>query len=96
MNALYAEILDVLPLRLNSHFSHLAAEPVNKSEEAAILLTLPQALQQDLELALGHPIEVHQAANVMLEGNTLYLPTSSLSTELKRELWALIWSHHHD
>ncbi|MCF2828216.1 MULTISPECIES: hypothetical protein [unclassified Pseudoalteromonas] len=93
MNPIYADILDIVPLKLNSTFAHLdpnavVATDVNELQQIA----LPTVLLQDFELAMGRKIEVVMGNTIALQDNQLSLPSAQLSTAQKRELWQLIWS----
>ncbi|CAM3738506.1 hypothetical protein [Pseudoalteromonas maricaloris] len=93
MNPIYADILDIVPLKLNSTFAHLdpnaiVATAANELQQIA----LPTVLLQDFELAMGRKIEVIMGNTISLENNQLSLPSAQLSTAQKRELWQLIWS----
>ncbi|MCG7555816.1 hypothetical protein [Pseudoalteromonas sp. Of11M-6] len=92
MNPIYANILDIIPLKLNSTFAHLdpnavVATDVNELQQ----VVLPAVLLQDFELAMGRKIEVVMGNTIALENNQLSLPCAQLSTTQKRELWQLIW-----
>ncbi|KJY90859.1 hypothetical protein CWB89_01530 [Pseudoalteromonas piscicida] len=93
MNPIYANILDIVPLKLNSTFAHLdpnavVATDVNELQQ----VVLPAVLLQDFELAMGRKIEVVMGNTISLENNQLSLPSAQLSTAQKRELWQIIWS----
>ncbi|PAX99352.1 hypothetical protein CKO50_21640 [Pseudoalteromonas sp. HM-SA03] len=93
MNPIYADILDIVPLKLNSTFAHLdpnavVATDVNELQQVA----LPTVLLQDFELVMGKKIEVVTGNRIALQDNQLSLPSAQLSTAQKRELWQLIWS----
>ncbi|NSY34035.1 hypothetical protein DS891_10685 [Pseudoalteromonas sp. JC28] len=93
MNPIYADILDIVPLRLNSTFAHLdpnavVATDVNELQQIA----LPTVLLQDFELVMGRKIEVVTGNTIALQDNQLSLPSAQLSTAQKRALWQLIWS----
>ncbi|AUJ71120.1 MULTISPECIES: hypothetical protein [Pseudoalteromonas] len=93
MNPIYADILDIVPLKLNSTFAHLdpnavVATDVNELQQIA----LPTVLLQDFELVMGRKIEVVTGNTIALQDNQLSLPSAQLSTAQKRALWQLIWS----
>ncbi|QUI72017.1 hypothetical protein [Pseudoalteromonas sp. M8] len=93
MNPIYADILDIVPLKLNSTFAHLdpnavVATDVNELQQIA----LPTVLLQDFELVMGRKVEVVTGNTIALQDNQLSLPSAQLSTAQKRELWQLIWS----
>ncbi|WP_010605966.1 hypothetical protein [Pseudoalteromonas maricaloris] len=93
MNPIYADILDIVPLKLNSTFAHLdpnavVATDVNELQQIA----LPTVLLQDFELVMGRKIEVVTGNTIALQDNLLSLPSAQLSTAQKRALWQLIWS----
>ncbi|MCG9767194.1 hypothetical protein L1D59_01080 [Pseudoalteromonas piscicida] len=93
MNPIYADILDIVPLKLNSTFAHLdpnavVATAANELQQ----VDLPTVLLQDFELVMGRKIEVIMGNTIALQDNQLSLPSAQLSTAQKRELWKLIWS----
>lgn len=93
MNPIYADILDIVPLKLNSTFAHLdpnavVATDVNELQQIA----LPTVLLQDFELVMGRKVEVVTGNTIALQDNQLSLPSAQLSTAQKRALWQLIWS----
>ncbi|WP_462153861.1 hypothetical protein [Pseudoalteromonas piscicida] len=93
MNPIYANILDIVPLKLNSTFAHLdpnavVATDVNELQQ----VVLPAVLLQDFELVMDKKIEVVMGNTIALQDNQLSLPSAQLSTAQKRELWQVIWS----
>lgn len=93
MNPIYADILDIVPLKLNSTFAHLDPNAVVASAANELQqIALPTVLLQDFELVMGRKIEVIMGNTISLENNQLSLPSTQLSTAQKRELWQLIWS----
>ncbi|MEJ6475686.1 hypothetical protein [Pseudoalteromonas piscicida] len=96
MNPIYADILDVVPLKLNSAFAH--ADPNQPETNAAMpvqLLTLPQTLKQDIVSAVGSMVEVVAGEQITLVDKRLSLPSTQLNSAQKRELWQVIWSQQY-
>lgn len=93
MNPIYADILDIVPLKLNSTFAHLDPNAVVATDVSELQqIALPTVLLQDFELVMGRKIEVVTGNTIALQDNQLSLPSAQLSTAQKRALWQLIWS----
>ncbi|MDP4488253.1 hypothetical protein QDG88_09910 [Pseudoalteromonas piscicida] len=93
MNPIYADILDIVPLKLNSTFAHLDPNAVVTTAANELQqIALPAVLLQDFELVTGRKIEVVMGNTIALQDNQLSLPSAQLSTAQKRELWQIIWS----
>ncbi|MBD1581805.1 hypothetical protein [Pseudoalteromonas sp. S16_S37] len=97
---MYAEILDVTPLSLNAHFraqdsvdsstsQHLATKLVKESTEES--LDINSTLFADINRAAGQAFSGIFVANKMQrQEGRLYIPSATLSSAQKRQLWALI------
>ena len=102
MHALYADVLGITPLKLNSLFAPETTEsemtsadhndmPSEQQTEQHELLTLPYQLNADLLLLQSAGFaEIIKGESVNLQNNILTLPSENLTVEQKRALWKLL------
>ncbi|GEK10223.1 hypothetical protein EAG18_15370 [Pseudoalteromonas sp. J010] len=93
MNPIYADILDIVPLKLNSAFAHLDAKQSELNTSIGVeQLKISARLLQDIETAVGATVEVVVGEDIQFTEGCLSLPSTQLSSAQKRVLWQLIWN----
>lgn len=105
MRALYADVLGITPLKLNSLFApettesemtsadhnDMSSMASEQQTEQHELLTLPYQLNADLLLLQPAGFaEIIKGDSVNLQNNILTLPSENLTVEQKRALWKLL------
>ncbi|WP_261592630.1 hypothetical protein [Pseudoalteromonas holothuriae] len=96
MNPLYAEILDITPLRLNAQFrpsSRTVDTPSQRHGEInnAHSISRHSILFSDINQAIEQAFSDIMIADTMCAHNgCLYLPADKLTSAQKRQLWALL------
>ncbi|WP_419149180.1 hypothetical protein [Pseudoalteromonas 'SMAR'] len=92
MNPVYADILDVVPVKLNAAFAHLNPSHATTESDKLPALTLAKPLLDDIQLCVAASIRVQQSNTIDYRDNTVYLPSNTLNAAQKRQLWQQIWS----
>ncbi|AOT06784.1 hypothetical protein [Pseudoalteromonas luteoviolacea] len=90
MHPIHAQLLGLTPLKLKAKYNtHADTESV---QNTSVPLILPVRLAEDIALAINiDNLVVMSGESISLQGNTLTLPDSVLSTEQKQQLWRVIY-----